>query len=432
MKRNRVVMGMPAGYLIVAVISLLFCPGVRAAPVATTAPAAEYYVAVDGKADAAGTRDAPWDIASALVSKYQKIEPGATLWLAAGVYKHPDRTSAGRGYMVRLTGAEGSPIVVRPVPGARVTIDGGLRIDNGTAWLWIRDLEIMVSEKERTTKVAGSNAADVPRPWGGLEIVGASHHCKYINLVIHDNNQGCGFWKPATDSEVYGCLIYDNGWIGPDRGHGHCIYSQNLDGIKTIADNILCTKFAGTYAMHAYGSARADVDNYLFEGNIAFDSGPFLVGGGKPSHNIRVLTNFLYNTGMLIGYNAPENEDCEIRGNTIVNGSLSITRYKQAVSEDNLVLGAGAARPHGALAVLRPNKYDVRRANLVIFNWKRAPAIDVAGAGFIKDGEKFRLMDPKDFFGKPIFEGVCRGGKMTVPMKKEKKAGEFAVFVVLK
>jgi hypothetical protein len=332
---------------------------------------------------------------------------------------------------VNLAGAEGKPIVVRPVPGARATIDGGLNIVAGTAWLWIRDLEIMVSEEERTTKVAGSSAPDLPRPWGGLEILGGSH-CKYINLVIHDNNQGCGFWKPATDSEIYGCLIYNNGWVGPDRGHGHCIYTQNKDGVKTIADNILCIKYPGTYSFHAYGSARADVDNYLIEGNIAFGDGPFLVGGGKPSHNIRVLGNYLYAVGMQIGYDAPENEDCEIRDNTIVNGGLSINKYKKAVNENNLILAGGAARPKGALVALRPNKYDDHRANLVIYNWDKAPTVSVNTAGFLKDGEKFKLMDPKDFFGKPLSEGVCQAGKLTAPMTRGDQVAEFAAFVVLK
>jgi len=43
-------------------------------------------------------------------------------------------------------------------------------------------------------------------------------NCKYINLVIHNCNQGISCWKGEIDPEIYGCIIYDNGWLGTDRG----------------------------------------------------------------------------------------------------------------------------------------------------------------------------------------------------------------------
>ena len=63
--------------------------------------------------------------------------------------------------------------------------------------------------------------------------------------MIHDTSQGISFWIDAVDSEVHGCLIYDNGWNAPDRGHGHCIYTQNKDGVKTISGNIMSAKYDG-------------------------------------------------------------------------------------------------------------------------------------------------------------------------------------------
>jgi len=91
---------------------------------AVPSAAAEHYVAVDGKADNAGTEAAPWDLASAL-SGAQQVAPGDTIWVGGGAYKHPDRQPGRNGYSVKLAGAEGKPIYVRAVPGERVTVDGG-------------------------------------------------------------------------------------------------------------------------------------------------------------------------------------------------------------------------------------------------------------------------------------------------------------------
>ena len=48
------------------------------------------------------------------------------------------------------------------------------------------------------------------------------------------------------------------------------------------------------YSMHAYGSSRAYVDNYVAEGNIVYDAGQFLIGGGRPplSEVRRALTEY--------------------------------------------------------------------------------------------------------------------------------------------
>ena len=168
--------------------------------------------------------------------------------------------------------------------------------------------------------------------------------CKFINLVLHDNSQGVSWWAGSTDSELYGCIIYDNGWAGTDRGHGHAIYTQNRDGTKTIDDCILTGGYG--YTLHAYGSDRAFVDHYTVEGNIAYAAGTFLIGGGRPSRGIRVRDNVLHGVAMQLGYAAPSNEDCVGRDNLIIDGGLSINRFSRVDNQGNLVLAKGArARP---------------------------------------------------------------------------------------
>jgi hypothetical protein len=388
----------------------------------STIAAAEWYAGPDGKAANPGTKEAPWDIASVLDGK-QQITAGDTIYLLEGTYKRRPTEL----FEVRLVGTAVNPIHIRALSGKRVRIDGGLSIQSPSENLWIRDLEIFVSEPVPEKPVSpGSNPEDLKRPWGGLNMYGGKN-CKYINLIIHNCNQGISCWKDEINPEIYGCIIYNNGWLGTDRGHGHCIYTQNDKGVKVISNCIMSCRYDGTYTMHAYGSERAYVNNYLVEDNICYNIGPFLIGGGRPSRNIRVFRNYLYNISMRIGYNAPYNENCELRDNIVVNGDISIDKYQNVVQEGNLVIEKGQPRPAGAKTIFLPNRYDKNRAHLAIYNWDMAEKVRIETGSFFKDGETFRLMNPQDFFGKPVMQGKCSDNTIDVPVKSE-----FAVFVILK
>lgn len=383
-------------------------------------PAGEWYVGPVGETGNPGTAEAPWDIASALGGG-QKVAPGDTIYLLEGTYRRrPNEV-----FDVRLVGTAERPIHVRPAPGHRVRIDGGLAVHKPSAHVWIRDMEIFVSEPQPEKPVsAGSHPPDLKRPSGGLQLYGGSD-CKYINLVIHHCNQGISAWRGELNPEIYGCIIFANGWRGVDRGHGHGIYTQNDEGVKTISNCIITCPYPGSYSIHAYGSARAYVNNYLLTENICYHRGPFLVGGGRSSHGIRVLGNYLYSVDMRIGYTAPYNEDCEIRDNVVVNGRLETVRYRKVVWENNLVLPTpDAPRTLRNRAVLLPNKYDPSRAHIAAFKWDKSDAVDVSARGFLGEGDTVDLFDPQDLFGEPVARVVCRGGVIRVPVP-----GEFAVFV---
>jgi len=382
--------------------------------------AAEWYAGPDGKTANPGTKEAPWDVASALDGG-QQIAAGDTIYLLEGTYKRRPTEL----FEVRLAGTAENPIHVRALPGKQAKINGGLSIQSPSENLWIRDLEIFVSEPVTEKPVSpGSNPKDLNRPAGGLHMHGGKN-CKYINLLIHHCNQGISCWKGEINPEIYGCILYNNGWLGTDRGHGHCIYTQNDEGVKVISNCIMSCRYDGTYTMHAYGSERAYVNNYLVEDNICYNIGPFLIGGGRPSRNIRVFRNYLYNISMRIGYNAPYNKNCDLRDNIIVNGDLSIDRYQSTIQEGNLVIKKDQKRPAGARTIFLPNRYDKNRAHLVIYNWNSAEKVRVETGHFFKSGETFRLMNPQDLFGSPVMQGKCYEDAIDIPVKSE-----FTVFVV--
>jgi hypothetical protein len=144
---------------------------------------ADWYRAPDGRSTNAGTKEAPWDIGSALNGR-QEIQPGDTLYLIEGTYRRRPNEL----FDVRLAGSAEKPIHVLPVPGHRVRIDGGLAVQSPSASVWIRDLEIFVSEPVPEKPVrAGSSPSDLKRPGGGLHMHGGQD-CRYINLVLAKND----------------------------------------------------------------------------------------------------------------------------------------------------------------------------------------------------------------------------------------------------
>ena len=372
----------------------------------------DYFVSADGKPGNAGTREAPWDLESALS---RKIEPGSTIWIRGGTY-------TGK-FQVTLAGTEAAPIQVRGAVGERVTIlNCGIALVKGADYVWLRDLELAgdLPVEQRVTPQTGSWPTGFAGS-GGLS-VSAGRGCKFINLVIHDNVLGgVGWWVESTDGEMHGCILYNNGWKAPDRTHGHGIYVQNRTGVKTISNCILTVPaWGGSYTMHAYGSKNAYVDNFVIEDNIAYERGPFLVGGGRPSNHIRIARNYLHGVNLQIGMTT-ENEDCEVRDNVVANGKISINNYKQVVDEGNV------RELPASKAILLPNKYDPGRAHLAIYNGARAAEVAVDVSRVLKGGDKYALLDPKNVYGPPLEIGRVQEPSIRIAM-----TGEFAVFVLVK
>ena len=311
----------------------------------------DFVVAPDGSRSNAGTADSPWDLATALAHPAD-VGPGDRIWIRGGTYRGS--------YSSRLTGAAGAPITVRGYPGERVTLDGinssAATLTINGSWTWYRDFEITDTDPVRQTPTAGSHPADLERG-DGIALYGP--HTKLINLVIHDAGDGIGLWSPGVDAEVYGCLVYNNGWLGPDRSHGHGLYIQNEAGTKRIAEVISFNNFST--GMKAYAESSG-VTNVQFQGVIAFNNGATAAGSavtrepnlfvGTTRHaasRIEITDSVLYyppetETGanLDLGYTADENQHIVVRGNHVVGGNRSIRmlRWRDATISNNMFYAA--------------------------------------------------------------------------------------------
>jgi hypothetical protein len=305
-----------------------------------SAHAAEFFAAPDGSPHGNGSAEAPWDLATALAGP-EAVQPGDTIWLMPGAYRG--------GFVSRLKGRPDAPIVVRGVRDGRVTIDTHPRDDRDNGFFLLqgadavfRDFEVTCSHPQRVTEIGGSWPADIRR--GAVDVRG--DRLSLINLVVHDCANGFGFWSEGEGGEISGCLIYNNGWQGPDRGHGHAIYAQNERGVKRMTDNVIFHQFA--YGIHVYGSEKASLKGFHIEGNIAFENGclargeggapGIMVGGGSPAERVVVRENLVIGGGMRMGYPwGVANEDVSIVGNYI-EGSLVVRDFRTATVTGNVVV----------------------------------------------------------------------------------------------
>jgi hypothetical protein len=300
--------------------------------------ASEFHVSPTGTPQGTGSIDEAWDLATALAPS-AVVQAGDTIWIHAGTYRG--------GFVSRLAGTEESPIVVRGERGARVTIDTKPRDERDNGLFAIlgsdtiyRDMELTCSDPVRETKIAGPWPADIRR--GAVDI--RASRIRLVNLVVHDLGSGFGFWSEGEGGEISGCLIYNNGWRGPDRGHGHAIYVQNATGTKRLVDNILFHQFA--YGIHAYGSKRASLKGIEVEGNIAFENGclarsgdhspGIMIGGESPAERIVIRDNVVIGGSIRVGYPwGTTNADVVCTGNYCDNGFV-LRDFRNATVTKNI------------------------------------------------------------------------------------------------
>lgn len=427
---------------------------------------AEFYAAPSGTPDGDGSYEHPWDLATALAHP-PALQPGDTLWLRGGHYIGP--------FTSELVGEPDAPIIMRALPGVRATLDGSsayestLQINGAYAWYW--GFEVMRSDLDRVTDISGSSPPDLSRGHSnGVNVFG--DHIRLINLIVHDDGQGFGFWTPAEDSEIYGSLVYNNGWLGPDRGHGHAIYTQNLNGTKRIYDNILFNQFS--YGIHAY-TEGGSIQGFDIAGNLWFNNGIIaggedtlkdncLVGGLQPAARVTLRENAGWahsdtERSVRLGYDHEGNQDVTLLDNYFVgetrfaqpwqsitmNGntfySLVTGHIDSSAYPDNIYL---TTRPSGAKVILRPNQYEPGRAHIAIYNWDLAASVAVDVSSVLSPGTVYELRNAQDFWAEPVLAGTYTGDPLMVPMQALPAAApigwpvsptptgpEFNVFVLL-
>ena len=406
----------------------------------------QWYVSPSSSGGTGSLAD-PWSLQTAL-NQPAAVRPGDTIWLRGGTYMGT--------FLSNLNGAQNQPIIVRSYPGEWAVIDRAatglfpatLQVQGSWTWFW--GFEITNSDPVRNIPTTGSNPLDGRAQ--AITIYGAQH-VKMINLVVHDSGDGIADNAGGFDTEIYGSVVYHNGWLAPDRGHGHGIYSQNQSGTKSITDNILFSGFG--VGIHNYGSEAASLNGFDIEGNIAFNSGMLqgyfnvniLVGGKGPCESPIIANNFSYypfnelpgfgpgqplNLGWDAGCNNPVVRDNYMSSSILMVGNRNLTMtgntfaglfqmFSNTPSNDFSSYPGNTnipyrTRPTGTYVLVRPNKYEPGRGHVAVFNWNGQSNVNVDLSTVLATGAAYEIRDAQNPLAPPLLTGIFAGGTVALPM----------------
>ncbi len=461
----------------------------------TGAAGHQWFVSPSGRGAAAGTESDPLDLATAIAGAAGRIHPGDKIWLRGGIYRPPNPN----GFNSTIAGTAGSPIVIRNYQGERATVDGKgseitLAVNGGYVWFW--GLEITDSNTTRTTNQTGGVH---PNAYGvGVYAPGV----RFINNVVHDTAQGFSAYDASNDSVFYGNLSYYNGFVAPDRNHGHGFYMQNVTGTKLLQDNIVGDN--ADEGFQIYGSGSANVVGFRVFGNASYNSSSwptphyqynFLVAGGASRKDIFFNQNYSFfdpaagvglvdfgqytpgqditvtNSVFVGGYTGP---DVSMQSGPVVFAGNKSYVHSGAVQQARLELGPNQntsgwtwdtnqyygknlfftgstdgntahgvnldfnewksatgfdanssfsdAPPSGTWIYVRPNEYESKRANIIIYNWDLSDSVAVDLSSVLSSGDSYVIQDAQNFYASPVASGTYTGSPVSIPMKNLAKA----------
>lgn len=356
-----------------------------------------FYVATNGTPAGPGTMDHPFDLNTALSGRVGG--PGTTFWLRGGDYQigHID---------TRIAGAPGKPITFRQLPGENARVDGSLTFFDSDGYLVLRDFELYSSDTNRLSGQMGMgfNPTDI-NPVIGIACY--SPNFSFINLVVHDQTRsGIYVSETSTNTLIYGCVVYNNGWASSDNAEGHSIYVQSQTGTRQIADNLAFNAAGANY--HVYENrVGGRLTGVTLDGNVAFNAGALQAVRAYRDWIIGVDAPALDADGIVLKNNMgycssdfPAPQDVQI-GREGINGGVALldNYFPQGLSMNDWAIAAVSGNVFGAQdtnSVVHLNQILTPLAAA----WDRNTYFRPDGAGaFLNNATEYSFSDWQDLTG---------------------------------
>ena len=393
----------------------------------------------------------------------------------------PAGTFSNTVFVCKLNGTSNAPIVVRQYPEERATINGGIYGGGSWYWLWgfevtntdpLRDVPNQFARSwgvflvGRGCRLINLVVHDCGHPgigfWDGVGDAGEVTGCILWGNGFYDHS-----FNPV---DIRGGGIYGQNQLGTRYVRDNIFFKQFTQGIHLYA--------TATYVNGFQVDGNVFFNNGAGTFNLFLGTIETPMSGNGVFNNITYFTPGQNGTGIRLGYEALNNNAVTVKSNLVVNGTvgLYIGQTQTGTVTENSIFGATdrvvqlqrtgnfpsfnfawnnnhyitpvarpfiysdqvgllnlatwnantgydanssftAGSPTGVRVIVRPNPYELGRANIVVLNWsgQATAPVDISSAGLTL-GDGFEIRDVQNLFGPPVLAGSYDGNPVTLPL----------------
>jgi hypothetical protein len=262
--------------------------------------------------------------------------------------------------------------------------------------------------------------------------------------------QAFGVTGPFVGGDIEGNVIFGSGSPSGNASVNMLVGTQSQPIANvTIIDNFLyhapgasAGNFALGYNQIANGAATVQ-GNYLAGGNtpfsvsnwqnLTFADNTIYSSVDQLLVSVRQPAGGSYSWGKNAYFDATVVQNCSggnrrapfqyVYNGALVTGGcgsfLDWTEWLAGIAQDGIPKGDAtsiyvAGMPPDVVFI-RPNQYDAKRANIIVYNWDRRTSMPIDVQSVLPIGAAFEIRNAEDYFNAPVLSGTYDGTPLIVP-----------------
>jgi hypothetical protein len=276
-----------------------------------------------------------------------------------------------------------------------------------------------------------------------------------VGWVSPDNAEGHSFYLQGA-GEISDCIAFNSTVANFHlyaNGKGYCLRNLTVDGNVAFGAGTLQQVRPYRDWLVGVDSPSIAADNIVLKNNMVFATGDPItltqVQIGRENINGTVVLSSNYWPQGLVLNNwsnatvsgnviAPQNSDpaVELHQNLTRMTGRWDSNYYASSSREKFRCGSSdcsfadwkkrtgfdsssscnAGQLNGTKIVVRPNRYERGRANIVVYNWDKSPNVPVDVHSVLDVGVAYEVRNAEDFFSPPVLTGTFDGQPLQLPM----------------
>ncbi len=213
-----------------------------------------------------------------------------------------------------------------------------------------------------------------------------------------------------ADGAIRKDIIFDQNYsfFDPTADYGFVNFGQYLPGQDMSVTNSV---FVGGYVGPTVSMQAGPI---IFTGNRSYvrasavDQARLELGPGQNT------TGWTWDANHYYGKNLFFNGTTD--GTTAQGTNLDFNTWQSVTGFDSNSTWSGNP-PSGKWIYIRPNQYESKRANIIIYNWDLSDSVSVDLSKVMTNGDPYVIHDAQNFYGPPVASGTYSGSAISIPMK---------------